>query len=86
VIHKGGRLNHQIRYAVSIGSCSERKKAPLASGIQPLDHLKQMRQKPRQKFNPHDNNRISILDPLQYAHQYLSGAVTICLRPKASCR
>ncbi len=47
-----------------------------AFGLQPLDHLQQVRQRPRQPVDAHDDQRVAIADPFQHAGQHRPGAVS----------
>ena len=58
---------------VSIGSVSERKKALLR--LQPLDHLEEVRERPRQTVDAHHHQRVALADPLQHARQHGPRAV-----------
>jgi hypothetical protein len=43
--------------------------------LQPLDHLQQMRQRPRQTVDAHDDQRVALADPLQHPRQHGPRAV-----------
>lgn len=44
-------------------------------GLQSLDHLEEMRERPREAVDAHHNQRIALTDPLQHAGQHGSRAV-----------
>ena len=43
--------------------------------LQPLDHLQQMRQRPRQTVDAHHDQRVALADPLQHPRQHGPRAV-----------
>ncbi len=68
------RVNLPCGEDVSIGSVSDRKKAPFR--LQPLDDLQQMREGARKAANAHDDQRVTLADPFQHMGQHGSRAVS----------
>ena len=66
-------MNLPCGEAVSIGSGQRAEEGAL--GLQPLDHLQQMRQRSRQAVDPHDDQRVALADPLQHPRQHRPRAI-----------
>ena len=58
---------------VSIGSVERAEEGAL--GLQPFDHLEEMRQRPRQTVDAHHHQRVAFADPLQHPRQHRPRAV-----------
>jgi hypothetical protein len=44
-------------------------------GLQPLDHLQQMRQGSREAVNPHDDQRVAFADAFQHSPKHRPRAI-----------